>query len=109
MQVTGFACSKQAAPSVIVQVTCLLLWCCSQETELPTAQMYAKMHAQQQQEQPGSRAHVVEQGASTAQQAGTGAGAGVEEDMLEGPSADADTGAAREGSANDAAAGPHSD
>lgn len=107
MQVTGFACSKQAAPSVIVQVTCLLLWCCSQETELPTAQMYAKMHAQQQQEQPGSRAHVVEQGASMAPQAGTGAGAA--EGMLEGASADADTGAAREGSANDAAAGPHSD
>jgi hypothetical protein len=105
MQVTGFACSKQAAPSVIVQVTCLLLWCCSQETELPTAQMYAKMHAQQQQEQPGTRAHVVEQGGSTAQQAGTGAGA----DMLERASADADTGAAQEGSANDAAAGPHTD
>jgi hypothetical protein len=69
--------------------------------------MYAKLHAQQQQEQPGSRAHVVEQGASTAQQAGTGAGAA--EDMLERASADADAGAAREGSANDAAAGPHLD
>lgn len=27
---------------------------------MPTAQMYAKLHATQQQQQPGSRAHVVE-------------------------------------------------
>lgn len=34
---------------------------CLQLSELPTAQMYAKLHAKQQQQQPGSRAHVVKQ------------------------------------------------
>lgn len=44
--------------------------------ELPTAQMYAKLHARQQQQQPGSRAHVVKHLPShpgqTEQQSGIG-------------------------------------
>lgn len=30
-----------------------------QAAEMPSAQMYAKLHARQQQQQPGSRAHVL--------------------------------------------------
>ena len=43
--------------------TQLSLWvaCILQVLELPSAQMYAKLHAQQQQQHPGSRAHVVSQ------------------------------------------------
>lgn len=73
-----------------------------QAAELPTAQMYAKLHTRQQQQQPGSRAHVVEQGSSAVPRTGAlqehslGADANNSQDAPDAAAAEADNAATGE-------------